>query len=161
MELFVRDRNSGKWRPTTGLLSGLKVAAQESSEVALRSDDPADELDEIIACIWFFKLASGSAGELSLISRCPSSSWVDMVRGAGVERVFAQGHRAETRSLDGLLEVPRDICPELHVRGARGSALSVCGKRSDRMVLAAHHFASRCFSQWKSCDIANWEGGGP
>lgn len=159
MELFIHDGKIGNWTPVVGLLSGLKEAAEKTSEVALRSDNPVDELDEIMACVWFFKLARGHAAGLSLISSHPSASWIAPVRAAGVARIFAEHHRPGTAPLDGLIEVPATICPQLHVGGDHGAALSVCGRRSDRWVLVAHHFTSRCFSRWESCDAGGGTGG--
>jgi hypothetical protein len=156
MDLFLRDRSSGEWRLSAHLLSGLKVAAEESMEVVLRSDDPVDDLGEIVACAWLFKLAGGDADKLSLISPCPSLGWIDPVRKAGVSRLFTQPRCPQRRfSRDELIEVPRWICPQLHVRRYRGAAMSVCGRRSDLVVLATHHFQSRCFSGWATCREAS------
>ncbi len=159
MELFVREGNSGTWKPADGLLSGLRLAADESFEVALRSDDPAADFDEIMACVWLFKLARGHAAGLSIVSPYPSTSWIAPVRAAGVTRIFAEQRRAGSARLDGLIEVPVDICPQLHVGGGHGAALSVCGRRSDRWVLVGRHFASRCFSRWQACDAGGCTGG--
>jgi len=154
MRLFVYESSRGAWESVSGLMGGLKSAAESSRDALLLSESPAEELADVLAAACFFKLAGGRDNRLAVASPCPSPVWIERVRAAGIERVFAvpyPRHLTPKSPLADSIEIPLVICPSLHVRAHGELSLCVCGERADLMVLATHHFAKRCFADWPAC----------
>jgi hypothetical protein len=154
MDIFLHEPGRSIWEPVGGVMRGLRLAVESSRAAMLLSESPVKELADIIDAVWLFKKAGGIAGKLSVASPYPAASWIDPVRAAGIDRLFALPYRdAEPpASIRGLIEVPRQICPALGVQVVRDATLSVCGRRPYRTVLSTRHFSSRCFLDRSTCE---------
>jgi len=153
LDTYIREPDRPVWRPTGGVLQGLRLAAESSRDAILLSESPVEELADLLAAAWFFTKAGGLARRLAVASPYPAACWIDPVRAAAVDRVFVVS-RANTScaaDLSGLIEVPRALCPALSVQVLADGTLSVCGQGAYRRVLATHHFVSRCFLNWSTC----------
>ena len=100
-----------------------------------------------------FKVAGGKVDRLGVACPYPSPAGSGTVRAEGIRKVYFAASCPESNpcQLPGasLIEVPRDICPALHVRMFDGQATSVCGNRYDRLVLGRRQFTDQCFARWR------------
>jgi hypothetical protein len=155
MDLLTFSETTNTWVAFAGILQGLKASFASSDELLLFSTDPAAELGELLALIELFGVCGGQLRRMAVASPHPTLDWACAVHAAGVERIcFAAPRDGSGRlemSGDGLLAVPRDLCPALHVRVFDGRPASVCGNRWDRLVLGRRSFAEQCFGRWKAC----------
>ena len=141
--------------PFPSVLQGLSMARVSSSDLLLVSDDPVAEAGDLVAFIGLFKAACGKVDRLGVASPFPSLDWIRAVRAEGIEKVYlgpaGPGPNRGRVARDSLIELPRDICPALHVRLFNGKATSVCGNRFDQLVLGRRQYAEQCFACWSEC----------
>lgn len=78
----------------------------------------------------------------------------------GVDQVWvidrSHSHRNERLLHSRVLDASDRICPALHTRTGEGDSLSVCGRRSDLVVLARHHLDRWCLGHNQECP--HWRG---
>jgi hypothetical protein len=154
VELLIRDGGEPEWIQVQGIMHGLRSAVEPGVDLLLYSADPVNERDEIVAALGLFAAAGGDARRLVVASPNPSLEWITPVRAEGAEiilvvsNILAWQRRAV---IENAIEVPRDICPHLHVRSVKGTPLCVCGMRGDFVVLVTRHFVERCFPAWSTC----------
>ncbi len=155
MELMTYMERQDAWVPFPSVLQGLRMSRVSSSDLLLVSENPIADIGDLVAFISLFKVGGGKVERLGIACAYPSSSWIRAVRAEGIEKIFfgagCQGSSPWQVSRTGLIEVPRDICPALHVRMFDGQATSVCGNKYDRLVLGRRQFTEQCFSQWSQC----------
>ncbi len=152
MELFIHDPVRQSWSRAAGVLPALQAAVAASLRVAIQTADPEADIGELLAATWFFKSAGGSPEHLTVICPAPAAAWISALFAAGVARVFVAALTpAAGFSLAEALPVPRDVCPDLHLRRSGRLTVSVCGCSADRQVLVRRHFAAQCFGHWTAC----------
>jgi hypothetical protein len=155
MELMTYMESQEAWVPFPSLLQGLRMSRVSSSDLLLASTNPVADLGDIVAFAAVFKAAGGESARLAAACPCPSLEWIRAVRAEGLHAIyFAPGRllSASGRVHRGdCIEVPRDLCPALHVRIFDGQATSVCGNRYDLLVLGRGQFAEHCFARYCTC----------
>lgn len=155
MELMTHMDRQDAWIPFPSVLQGLRMSQVSSSDILLVSENPIADIGELVAFIGLFKVGGGKVERLAIACPYPSLSWIRAVRAEGIGKVYfgacCQGSSPCQVSRSSLIEVPRDICPALHVRMFDGQATSVCGNKYDRLVLGRRQFAEQCFARWSQC----------
>ncbi len=155
MELMTYMEHQDAWIPFPSVLQGLRMSRVSSSDLLLVSENPIADIGELVAFIGLFKVGGGKMERLGIACPYPSLSWIRAVRAEGIAKVYVSaGCRASSPcpvNRTGLIEVPRDICPALHVRMFDGQATSVCGNKYDRLVLGKRQFTEQCFARWSQC----------
>jgi len=155
MELLMQGSSNGTWVAVPGLLQGLKAAAAASDAVMIHTTDPAAEIGEVVALIGVFRSYGGRNERLFVASPYPAPDWIARVRKAGIDRIWyvvpdLRPLRLRLESRD-LIDIPKDLCPALHVRRLDGCPTSVCGNMLDRLVLARRMLVGQCFGPWRDC----------
>lgn len=155
MELLMQGSSDGTWTAVPGLLQGLKAAITMSDGIMIHTADPAMEIGEVVALIGVFRSYGGQDERLSVASPYPAPDWIARVRATGIDRILyvvpdLRPLRLRLQSRD-LIEVPKDLCPALHVRRLDGCPTSVCGNMLDRLVLSRRMFVGQCFGPWREC----------
>jgi len=154
MDLLMQE-SSGTWTTVPGLLQGLRAAAASGDSIMVHLADPAIEIGEAVALIGVFRSYGGQSERLSVASPYPAPDWIARVRASGIERIWyvvpdIRPLRLRLESRD-LIEVPKALCPALHVRKLDGCPTSVCGNMLDRLVLARRMLVGQCFGPWRDC----------
>jgi hypothetical protein len=157
MELMTYMENEEAWVPFPSLLQGLRMSRVSTSDLLLVSANPVADLGDLVAFVGVFKAAGGKVERLAVACPCPSLEWIRAVRAEGLDAIYFcprdPGLTLSRVRRGDLAEVPRDLCPALHVRVFDGQATSVCGNRYDRLVLGRHQFTEQCFARW---DVCRW-----
>jgi hypothetical protein len=155
MELMTYMERQDAWAPFPSVLQGLRMSRVSSSDLLLVSANPVADIGDLVAFVGLFKVAGGKVDRLGIASSYPSLGWIRAVRAEGIGKVYfspsCPGSSPCQVSRGGLIEVPRDICPALHVREFDGQATSVCGNKFDRLVLGRRQFTEQCFARWSAC----------
>jgi len=156
MELYFGMKKTNTWTRSANVFHGLQNAVQSNGEILFFCANPLEECDNLRAAIWFYRQAGGQLGQLAVASPCPAEDWIQKIRDEGVGRFFSTSPwrlawQLSRVRLPEMHEVPLRVCPSLHVRLHQGTALSVCGNRSDLMVLGHHHHTRWCFCDGSGC----------
>ncbi len=155
MKLMTYMSNQDAWVAFPSVLQGLRLSRASASEVLLFSEDPVADLGDVTAFAAVFKVAGGGMDRLCIASPYPSPGWIGCLRAQGIRRVFFGQECPESDtcrlSRASLIEVPRELCPALHVKSFDGRAASVCGCRYDLLLLGRRQFTEQCFSRWAAC----------
>ncbi|MFH1143993.1 MAG: hypothetical protein V1774_05565 [Candidatus Eisenbacteria bacterium] len=151
------NRKTATWRIWPDVLRGLSAVRDSSARsLLLFSPRPEDELGEIIAAI---QLARGLTRDVEIIvgSPLPTASWIGEVRRAGADRTWwmaqvpVEARIASPPSPAGELDIDQGPCPALQILKDARIAVSACGRRGGRMVLARRHLEHRCLAGWETC----------
>jgi hypothetical protein len=124
-------------------LQDLKALTDSSGDLLLLGENPGVEISDLTKFFSLFVATGGNADRLGVASDHPTLQWLRDVRGAGYAKTWfciaplVPGSRLIDR--DSLVEVPRDVCPALHVR------------RFDRLVLGPRMMRGQCFGRWSEC----------
>jgi len=163
MEMWTCD-GQGKWKRWSHAGLGLEAVACAGPAVAqvLVVESDPDEDEQILAAIRLTRRLASPAVTVVAGSEHPSADWRESVRRAGADRALlvplaTKRGRRMSGPLEGAQELGDGICPELHALHDPRCALSVCGRHSDRMVLARHHFVRWCLAGKETCP--HWQGG--
>lgn len=155
MELMTYMEHQDAWVPFPSVLQGLRMSRVSTADLLLMSENPIADIGDLVAFISLFKVGGGKVERLGIACPYPSLSWIRAVRAEGIGRIYfgagCGGSSPCQVSRVDLIEVPRDLCPALHVRMFDGRATSVCGNKYDRLVLGRRQFTEQCFARWCQC----------
>ena len=155
MTAMVFSEHGDTWVAHPSVLQELRALTDSSGDLLLLSENPGADISDLATFFSLFVAAGGNAERLGVASDHPSLQWLRDVRGAGYAKTWfctaplVPGSRVIDR--DSLVEVPRDVCPALHVRRFDGRPTSVCGNRFDRLVLGPRMICGQCFGRWSEC----------
>jgi hypothetical protein len=161
METWTQDEE-GRWKRWGHPLLGVDAVASSSPRVVaflvVGLGRPDDEL--LPAAIGLARRLADGPITVIAGSTHPCALWLQSVRRAGADRALFLSsvgtRRCDDPPLDGAVELGEGICPALHARDAQKTALSVCGRHRDRMILARHHFDRWCLAAKDECP--SWRG---
>ncbi len=155
MTVLAFTEHGDSWVAHPSVVQELRALTDSSGDLLLLSENPGADISDLATFFGLFTAAGGNAGRLGVVSYHPSREWVCAVRAAGYGKTWfctaprVPGSRVIER--DSLVEVPRDVCPALHVRRFDGRPTSVCGNRFDRLVLGPGMIRGQCFGRWSEC----------
>ncbi len=155
MTVLAFSEQGDAWVAHPGILQEHGVLTGSSGDLLLLSENPGADISDLVTFLKMFTAAGGHTDRLGVASHHPSLEWVRAVRVAGYAKTWfctaprVPGSRVIDRS--SLVEVPRDVCPALHVRRFDGRPTSVCGNRFDRLVLGPRMISDQCFGRWAEC----------
>ncbi|HSV94298.1 MAG TPA: hypothetical protein VLH81_14545 [Desulfobacterales bacterium] len=155
MTVMVYSEHGDTWVAHPSVLEDLKALTDSPGDLLLLSGNSGTEISDLTKFFNLFAAAGGNAERLGVASHHPTLQWLRDVRGAGYTKTWfcTEPLVPGSRLLDrvSLVEVPRDVCPALHVRQFDGRPTSVCGNRLDRLVLGPRMMRGQCFGRWSEC----------
>lgn len=114
---FMSDRAA--WVAFPSVLQGLRLTRVSTAGVLVSTEDPIADLGDITAFAALLKVSGGSIDRLAIASPYPSRAWMGCLAAEGIHTIFyaPRGSDLHGRPLgpSALVEVPRDLCPALHV----------------------------------------------
>jgi hypothetical protein len=157
MELLTRDRR-GAWTHWRHAVLGLDALGAVDPGVDLAIVTERDPTRAVEAAAVIRLLRRFSRMPLRVVAACahPTAAWRDAVLSAGADQAVlpeeaGAGGATTGEPLAEALELGSSLCPSLEVRCDQGVAMSVCGQRHCRWVLARHHLARWCVVRPGAC----------
>ncbi|MBF0628619.1 MAG: hypothetical protein HQL91_10440 [Magnetococcales bacterium] len=141
--------DSSDWQLVGGPLARLQAAMSEPTRgVVLFSDNPEQELEELIAALFFLRFSG--AGERLIVAATshPSAAWVQRMRASGADHRWAVVCHGTEKT---IIPIEQDPCPLLHTKQDNALSLSVCGANQDRLALSSAQFRRWCLNNASGC----------
>ena len=158
MDLGTLDDNADVWSRSHSIPQGLWAAHSSAVPLVVRCMDPIAETDALVAMIKVLVALGVNGGRVAVASAYPSRKWMMPCSAEGVNTFYLISRTGEIGgtglSRSGMLRVPRDLCPGVHVRSYRDQLLSVCVNRDRPLALTMRHYNTWCFGRWRSCPYA-------
>lgn len=160
MELWTRAEGELCWREWPDALQGVAALGDlPAGEVLLLTLRPDVETADILAAVRLIRqIPGGGRPPVRIIvgSPYPAEEWVAPLREAVIDQVWwvprPGGCAEQGRCFPGpTAAIGPEVCPALHVGTEDGTALSLCGRHGDRMVLGAGHLERWCLHRHDEC----------